>query len=347
MNKNQTLKKDLIEAWKRYLNKTNTCDDLTLILDSIRNDDQNQEFKAVFNKAWDKAMNDLQPTHEEKEIYRKEAAQLLAEYEIKNQKSKTFSSTQSIVGGRFRKIWYAAAAALLLGLLIPAVYYSLKPKTEQMVVQYVEKVTQRGEIMTIFLPDQTKVMLNAGSRIKYPADFNGDERSVELHGEALFSVISDPIRPFIVKTESMNIKVLGTVFNVKEYNEDCLSSVSVASGKVEVGLDDEKVILGQNQQIKMDKATGNVETITIDAATNLSWTNGTLYFYRTPIREVVNILNRQYSQVDIELDEGEYSYLITGEYENEYTAIDILKSILYITGLKCRKTGNKYILYSD
>jgi len=74
------------------------------------------------------------------------------------------------------------------------------------------------------------------------------------------------------------------------------------------------------------------------------WTNGALYFHRTPIQEVVNILNRHYPQVVIVLAEGEYSNLITGEYENVNSAEEMLKSILYITGLKCKKTGNKYTL---
>ena len=346
MNKNQTLRKDLIDAWKRYVNKTNTRDDLALILDSIRDDEHIQEFKLVFNNAWEKAMNDLQPTYEEKEMYRMEAAQLLAEYESKQ--SKRVSSRN--IAGRFRKIWYAAAAALLLGLLIPAAYLYMKPKAEQ-TVQFVEEITGRGEIKTVFLPDQTEITLNVGSRIKYSANFSEDERLVELAGEALFHVTSDSTRPFIVKTENMNIRVVGTVFDVKEYADDLIASVSVASGEVEVNLSEmgraASILLEQNRQLRMDKATGNFEKQTIDADKYMSWTNGALYFYRTPILEVVNILNRRYPQVDIELAEDEYAaFLISGEHENVFTAEEILKSIVYITGLRCKKTGeNRYCIY--
>jgi ferric-dicitrate binding protein FerR (iron transport regulator) len=222
----------------------------------------------------------------------------------------------------------------------------VKPRTEQIAVQYVEKTTKRGEIITVVLPDHTEVTLNAGSRIIYPTHFTGDERSVELYGEALFDVTSDPARPFTVKTEKMNVKVVGTVFDVKDYNEDGLSSVSVASGKVEVALAGEKLLLEQNQQVTMYKATGNFEKMTIDAGNYLSWTEGTLYFYRTPIREVINILNRLYPQVDIELAEGEYSNLITGKHDN-ITSDNIIKGIAYAAGLKCKKAGNKYTLYNE
>ena len=163
-----------------------------------------------------------------------------------------------------------------------------------------------------------------------------------------FNVTSDPARPFTVKTENLNIKVVGTVFNVKEYSDDLFSSVSVASGKVEVDLSDGKMMLEQNRQLKMDKDTRNIEIMNIDADNYLSWTIGTLYFHRTPIREVVNILNRHFPQIDIELAEGEYNNLmITGKYNKVTQPDNIIKGIVYTLRLKYKKTGNKYVLYSE
>ena len=347
MDKNQTIRKDIVEAWERYVNKSNTRNDLALILDSVMDDVHHQEFDEVFDRVvWDKAMNGLPPTPEDrKEAYRKEAARLLAEYENR-QKMQIIQAPSRNGTVRLRKIWYAAAAAVLLsGMLIPAAYLYRKPKTEQM-VQYVEVVTRRGEIRTVFLPDYTEVMLNAESRLTYPAVFTG-ERSVELQGEALFNVTSDVDRPFTVATTDMKVRVLGTVFDVKAYPGDDISLVSVVSGKVEVNLPGGKALLEQNCQVKMDRTTGGFEKVTIDAGKYLSWKNGALYFYRTPVREVVNILNRQYPQADIELAEGDYSFLISAEYENGYTVEVILKSIVNVTGLKCRKTGNKYTLYNE
>ena len=347
MDKNKIVRKDLIEAWERYVSKTNTCDDLALVLDSIMNDNHIQEFNEVFdNVVWNKAMNELPPTPEEREVYRKEFEQFFAEYLRKKQMQDRQLFSRINTGNRFRKIWVAAAAVLLLGLLIPSAYHFLKPTTEQPPLQYVETVTQRGEIRTILLPDRTQVTLNAGSRIIYPIRFSGDERKVELYGEALFDVTSDPERPFMVKTEIMNIRVVGTVFNVKSYSDDLSSSVSVASGKVEVGLADSKVLLEPNQQIKMEKSTGYFEKTTFDSGKYLSWTDGQLYFDRTPIREVINILNRHYPQVEIVLSEGEYADLITGQHKSVYPVEDILRTIIYSTGLKCKKAGNRYTLYN-
>jgi len=336
--------KDLREAWSRFLDNSYTCEDLSLILDSLKEDGEFREFYEASDRAWDMAISDMpSETEERKEAYRREAAQLLAEYENKRKLRMRLHSQKA---DRIRKIFYAAAAAaILLGALIPATYHYLKPKTEQAVtVLYVEAVTHRGEIKTVILPDNTKVTLNAESLMIYPDSFIGDERSIELFGEALFEVVSDPDRPFTVKTENMKISVLGTVFNVKEYANDALTTVTVASGKVEVNLAGGKALLEKNQQVKMDKYTGDFEKWTIDAGKYLSWTDGALYFHRTPLREVVNMLNRHYPQVEIKLAEGEYPNLISGEHDNRRIEA-VLTSIVYTTGLKCKIKGNKYTLY--
>ena len=337
------------ELWIRYGNNDYTIDDLAMILDIVRDEDNLQEFYEVSNWVWN---NTPPATEEQQEVFRREVAQLIASYE-RSRKIQPKRVSLLRPGGRFRKIWYAAAAVLLLGLLIPLAYLYNKPHTAQIVTHYVEIVTQRGEIKTVILPDLTEVTLNVESRIKYPSRFSGHERPVELVGQASFHVVSDPERPFTIHTENMDIQVLGTVFDVKAYTEDVLSSVSVLSGKVKVSLSGGTVekpcvtsqILEKNQQLKMDKTTGKTEKMTIDVDKYMLWKDGTLYFYRTPIRDVVNILNRHFHQVDIVLTGGEYKNLITGSHHNESPEA-ILKSIVSTTGLKCKKEGNRYTLFN-
>jgi len=332
------LRSDVIEAWNRLLNRTCTGKDLALISESLKEGDPLHEFNYIFERVKNEAnAAKSHLTDKQKEAYRKEAYQLILDYERKREVP--VSPVISLV----RKIGFAAAAVLLC-ILIPASYLIMKSKTE---TETVEMITRQGEIKAVSLPDGTEVTLNVGSRIKYPTHFSDNERSVELYGEALFNVTGDPERPFIVKTGDMNIKVLGTVFNVKAYDNDLSSSVSVASGKVEVGLNDVKVMLEPNQQVKTDKTTGKYEKLNIDAGKYISWTNGIFYFQRTPIHEVVNILNRHYPQVEIELAKGEYNnILITGEYNDAFDPEKIIRRIITATDLKCKKTGNKYTLYT-
>jgi ferric-dicitrate binding protein FerR (iron transport regulator) len=342
----------LQEAWNRFTDNSYTIEDLSLILDSIKDDENLSTFYEVLNKIGNESISTTLPkTKEQKEEYRREATRIFTEYQNNRKVRPTPVPSRSI--SRFRKIWYAAAAVLLLGILTPAAYFYMRPKTEQTnpVVQYAEVVTQRGEIKTIFLPDQTKVMLNVDSRLTYPIDFT-NERSVELQGQAIFDVTTDNGRPFMVMATDMKVRVLGTVFDVKSYSDDVSSQVSVASGKVEVELSQENVetrhdtpiLLEKNQQVKVNKTIGSFEKLTIDVDKCLSWTDGSLYFNQTPIKEVVNMLNRHYPHVNIELAEGEYSDVMSGEHDNKSLEA-VLISINYLLGVKHKKEGNKIILY--
>jgi len=345
------LRSDLIEAWNRLVNHTCTAGDLALLLDSLKEDENLQEFDEVSDRVWNEAIANLSSlTEDRKEVYRKEFAQILAQHE---NKKKILIPSSTIT--RFRRIWYAAAAALLLGLLIPAVQFFTKPVEtwHAASLHYINETTGRGEIKTITLPDETKVTLNAESRLTYPAVF-ANERSVELLGEAIFDVTHDSNRPFTVATADMNVKVLGTVFDVKAYPDDELLMVSVASGKVAVETwraassesDASTILLEKDRHLKINKTTGNHEKSTIDADKYLSWTDGILHFNDTPVREVINMLNRSCPQMVFELAEGEYPNLISGTLHTKKIET-LFEPIMRTIGLKYKKTGNKITLYND
>lgn len=97
----------------------------------------------------------------------------------------------------------------------------------------------RGTRSQIKLADGTSVWLNADSELKYPLRFKGNTREVYLKGEAFFDVTPNAEKPFIVHTETMNINVLGTSFNVKAYPADKVSEATLISGEVEVQLKDQ------------------------------------------------------------------------------------------------------------
>lgn len=85
---------------------------------------------------------------------------------------------------------------------------------------YFETTTPMGAQTKVVLPDQSVVWVNAGSTLRYGSDFNTNGRSVQLDGEAYFEITRDSLKPFIVKSKRLDIKVLGTSFNVKAYGMD-------------------------------------------------------------------------------------------------------------------------------
>lgn len=115
-------------------------------------------------------------------------------------------------------------------------------------------IVKNGEKKRFVLPDGTQVNLNSGSQLKFHKDFGVQDREIWLNGEAFFDVTKDAALPFMVNTDRMTIRVLGTAFNVKSYNTQEDIETTVLQGKVEVSLKEskeKKVILLPNEKISL------------------------------------------------------------------------------------------------
>ncbi len=118
-----------------------------------------------------------------------------------------------------------------------------------------EIYTRNGSKTTLLLPDGTKVWLNAGSKLTYDSAFGKVHREVSLSGEGYFAVVKNKDRPFIIHASRINVKVLGTEFDVKSYPTDKTSEASLIRGSIEVSFNDQpskKVILRPNEKIVFD-----------------------------------------------------------------------------------------------
>lgn len=131
----------------------------------------------------------------------------------------------------FRYLWPAAAAILAILSFAAAFFYYRSTLTSE--VQYVEVVAKDGQHAQVTLADGSKILLNARSRLRYPKTFEGAQRSVSLEGEGYFDIAKNPEKPFIISTQQLTIKVLGTEFNVKEI-EGQQPAVAVSEGKVKL-----------------------------------------------------------------------------------------------------------------
>jgi len=153
---------------------------------------------------------------------------------------------------RFRQKWYWLAAAVIL---IPFLFFITGKMThfarENKSSGEYARVSSAGERKSFQLPDGTKVMLNAGSIIRISKDFNKEGREIALEGEAFFDVTKDAQRPFVIHTSSMDVKVLGTTFNVKAYPEDKMSEAALLNGSVEIRVkkDNSTILLHPSEKI--------------------------------------------------------------------------------------------------
>ncbi len=159
-------------------------------------------------------------------------------------------------GGRpTRKyLWWLsvpAAAAVAIGFIL---YYPSEKETKK--INHVPALntvsTKSGSKSKVQLPDGTQVWLNADSKITYDENFMGNVREVQLSGEAYFDVVKNKTHPFIIHTHSIDLKVLGTAFNVRSYDNEKNTETSLLRGSVEITLrnnPDKKIILSPNEKL--------------------------------------------------------------------------------------------------
>ena len=138
--------------------------------------------------------------------------------------------------------------------------------------------TLTGMEYTLTLSDGTKVFLNAETKLKFPTIFKGDQRVVELEGEAYFEVRKDEAHPFIVKTVSMNVRVLGTSFNVRSYVNEHDVTATLVEGKVAVSDGEVEKMLVPGEQAVYIKETGKMEVKEVDVSLYTAWHSGKFIF---------------------------------------------------------------------
>jgi ferric-dicitrate binding protein FerR (iron transport regulator) len=154
--------------------------------------------------------------------------------------------------------WSMATAAVLIGLAVCIQYVnSNKNNLLDIGNNYNEIVAKRGTKTKIILPDGSQVWLNSDSKLSYGARFNDTIREVSLEGEAYFDVIKDKKRPFVVMTNALNIRVLGTAFNIKSYAQDATIETTLIRGMIEVRKNNEpatkKIVLTPNEKLVYNK----------------------------------------------------------------------------------------------
>jgi transmembrane sensor len=169
--------------------------------------------------------------------------------------------------------------------------------------------TPRGGQFQLTLPDGTKVWLNAASSLTYPVSFTGKQREVTLKGEAYFEVVHNDKMPFLVLADGMEIKDLGTHFNVMAYSDEANVATTLIEGAVAVSDGGKATLLKPGQQAVhyKNKATGIVvQEADIDQA--IAWKNGEFYFSHTSIYDIMRQVSRWYD-VDVYYQDSPDAYL--------------------------------------
>ncbi len=282
--------KELLKTlFGRYRDKQSSPEEEQRLLDAIRSG----QYQALFEGLIDDSFRDERPLDDAGEQRLQEVVREVFQA-VQHGKNQVLVHEMAI-GWKFNiRRWLSTVAAAVL--LLGACYFIWQQFIAEIQVRTIR--TAYGEKKQIVLPDSSVVWLNAGTEISYPERFKGGQRIVNLkNGQAYFDISRNSDKAFIVKALGMDVRVLGTAFEVKSFADQQEASVSVGSGEVAVqvtGKQASRPLLPQ-QQMVYDHQTGEVKRLAIDSNYVAAWRNNRLAFYNERLEDVLAGLERQYN----------------------------------------------------
>lgn len=301
-------------------------------------------------RAWMKA--NLEEAHElfgMERLYDELKAQAMPEEKILLAEHKLTESIEAMQAeqrhAHIVRMWRRAAAIVVVCVLTGMAWMYLQHRAffkPEMVVA----MASAEKDTTVTLPDGTKVWLNKLSSIQYAKDFEGDERKVHLDGEGYFEVTKNPHKPFIVESEVMSVRVLGTIFNFKVEKALQRAAVSLLQGEVRVAGNHNEgmMVLSPGQKACVDAKTGKMTLSEVDVYQDALWHEHKTAFHNESIRGIARILERIYHVqviVDPAISQSSTYSGIIKEKETIDSVLALLKNTLPI---RYKVKGNKVYL---
>lgn len=260
---------------------------------------------------------------------------------------------QQVLDQRGTHRWYQstwtkmAASVLLIATASLSIYFASRKHDQSGNAAAEPQVytAKPGQLKQLILPDSTVVTLNANSTFKVLPGYGEKERLVELAGEAFFEVTSNAHRPFRVHTAELDIRVVGTSFNVRSYTRLNHAEVTVSSGRVAVANEGRTLaMLHAHQQLIYDKLSGKYTSDRISPAEKPAWIGGTIVLNQADFNELAqaihNIYSLEISSTDPAILRKKYNLTIRATRAYEQT----LQQLCAITGTRYRKEGKDGIV---
>lgn len=209
-------------------------------------------------------------------------------------------------------------------------------------IEYNVLATSKQGNIKVTLYDGSNVWLNAGSELRYPNTFVGDQRIVYLKGEAFFEVAKDADHPFIVNTTSAVINVLGTSFNVNAYDASCVTTLIEGRVRMKNGKQD-SVVLAPGEQAFLTKY-GSIGVREVDVRYYTGWMNNLFAFKEAPLREIMDELGAWYG-CTFRFEDPRVGNILYTTMIKRYPDVDSVLQVLSGTGdFRYIKIDNLFII---
>ncbi len=245
--------------------------------------------------------------------------------------------------------WLRYAAVIVA--LVSVGYFSFKSGRDNIEASLGEIVVEapQGSRSQMTLPDGTKVWLNAGSRISYSQGFGIVNRLVMLIGEGYFEVARNEQLPFCVESDNLQVKVLGTKFNFRDYPTDAEATVALMEGKVQLEnllKQGSPIVIKPNERAVLNKHFGGIIVKEYETDNSREWVKGNLLYDGESLKEIVNDLTRNYNvKIDV-ADIKLYRHHFYGEFiRQEQPLKEVLDALAGTGKIKYRMKNDTVIIY--
>ena len=209
---------------------------------------------------------------------------------------------------------------------------------------YNQLIVPLGKRSMLTFAEGTKIWVNAGTRVVYPATFDNVKREIFVDGEVFLDVMPDKECPFIVKTKQHRIEVLGTSFNITAYEKDTIHNVVLVSGAVKISSpEDETTFLSPSQLFTYANGAATVKTVDVD--TYISWKSGVYQYNSERLGVLLQRLSRYYG-IEIYCMEPVSQLKCSGKLDLKDDLQQILHGIARMApiSIKYEMVGEKYVV---
>jgi hypothetical protein len=219
-------------------------------------------------------------------------------------------------------------------------------RNDEQDAEYIQLVVPNGKRSCVELRDGTKIWVNSGSKLLYPSRFDRKKREIYIEGEAYLEVARNDTLPFFVHTVELDVRVLGTSFNVSAYRDDAFTEVILVSGRVEASAkESETVILAPNTCYHLEGQTGEVRQV--DVYNYICWKDGIMKTEGAELQSIFKRLSRYYN-VNIEISAPHIEKV---RYYGKLALEDDIEHILYnislVEPIRHTREGNTIQIYSS
>lgn len=220
-------------------------------------------------------------------------------------------------------------------------------KPKDTTVRYHTISIPRGGEYDLTLSDGSRLRMNSESEIRIPVQFSKKQRDVYMKGEIYFDIASDAEHPFVVHTHQGNIRVLGTSFNVRDYQDEAFLETTLVSGKVAFQTEDKDTYLKPGEQLRLNKENGETVVEEVDVRLYCSWKDGRFVFEKQRLENIMNTVSRWYNINVFYENQSVKDILFTGNIKRYGDLDQVIEMLRLINKIEIEINGKSVFVRSN